>query len=47
MRLDNKSINRINLQDMENLIKDQEPESKNLEYKGEIQGKEETKVNNF
>lgn len=46
MRLDNKSINMIKLQDIENLIKDQEPESKNLEYKGEIQGKEENNAIN-
>lgn len=36
MSLFNKRITEIELQDIENLIKDQEPESKQLEYKGEI-----------
>ena len=41
MSLFNKRLSEIELQDIENLIKDQEPESKYLEYKGELKGKEE------
>ena len=37
MSLFNKRITEIELQDIENLIKDQEAENKQLEYKGEIQ----------
>ena len=41
MRLNNIPINDINIQNIENLIKDQLPESKTLEYKGEMEGKKE------
>lgn len=41
MRLNNIPINNINVQDIENLIKDQISESKTLEYKGELEGKKE------
>ena len=41
MSLFTKRITEIGLQDIENLINDQEPESKYLEYKGEMESKEE------
>lgn len=41
MSLFNKRITEIELQDIENLISNQTPESKNLEYKGKMEGKEE------
>lgn len=41
MRLNDVSINKIDIEDIENLIKDQEPENKHLEYKGEMEGREE------
>ena len=41
MSLFTKRIIEIGLQDIENLINDQEPESKSLEYKGEMENKEE------
>lgn len=41
LSLFNKRITEIELQDIENLISNQTPESKNLEYKGEMQGNDE------
>ncbi len=46
MSLNNVSINKIDMQDIKNLIKDQEPESKHLEYKGEMEGQEEKRAIN-
>ena len=46
MSLDKKSIDNINLQDISDLIKYKIPESKNLEYKGEMHGdKEKENIN--
>lgn len=41
LSLFNKRITEIELQDIENLITNQTPESKSLEYKGKMEGKEE------
>lgn len=41
LSLFNKRINEIELQDIENLIEDQEPESKQLEYKGKMERNDE------
>lgn len=44
MSLFTKRITEIELQDIENLIHDQEPESKFLEYKSEMENKEEKNI---
>lgn len=41
MRFDNIPLENIDMQSIENLIKDQEPEGKTLEYKGEKEGQNE------